>query len=264
VRAAPGVADVCYCYTPMRYAWRFEDERKRFPTPLIPLIRPALAWFRRWDRQTAQRVNQFVAISTYVADQIRSFYGRDALVVHPPVDTDFYTPDDGATGEDFLYVGRLISYKRADLVVDAFAELPYRIAIVGEGHLRRELEERATPNVRFLGNVDDVQLRSLYRSSRALVYPAEEDFGIVMAEAQACGTPVIALASGGAVDIVGPGTTGWLLAEPSVEAVSAAVEDAASATLDPTAIRRRAERFSRSAFRAAMRRVVEDAVAASR
>lgn len=264
VRAAPGVPHVCYCYTPMRYAWRFEDERRRFPTPLIPLIRPGLAWFRGWDRKTAQRVDQFVAISTYVAGQIRSFYGRDSLVVHPPVDTDFYTPDGGRNGDEFLYVGRLISYKQADVVVDAFAELPHRLAIVGEGHLRRRLEERATPNVRFLGNVDAEQLRFLYRSSRALVYPAEEDFGIVMAEAQACGTPVIALASGGAVDIVEPGTTGWLLAEPSVEAVRAAVQEAASATLDSAAIRRRAEQFSRSAFRAGMRRVVEDAVAASR
>ena len=264
VRAAPGVPHVCYCHTPMRYAWRFEDERKRFPAALVPLVRPGLAWFRRWDRSTARRVTQFVANSTYVAGQIRSFYGRDALVVHPPVDTDFFTPDGGGPGEEFLYVGRLISYKRADLVVDAFAKLPHRLTIVGDGHLRRELEDRATPNVRFLGNVGAEQLRSLYQSARALVYPAEEDFGIAMAEAQACGTPVIALASGGAVDIVEPGTSGWLLAEPSIEALHAAVEEAASATLDPIAIRRRAERFSRSAFRAGMRRIVEDAVATSR
>jgi glycosyltransferase involved in cell wall biosynthesis len=264
VRAAPGVPHVCYCHTPMRYAWRFEDERKRFPAPLVPLVRPGLAWFRRWDRSTAHRVTQFVANSSYVAGQIRSFYGREALVVHPPVDTDFFTPDGGGAGEEFLYVGRLISYKRPDVVVDAFATLPYRLSVVGDGHLRRELEERAGSNVRFLGNVGGEDLRTLYRRARALVYPAEEDFGIAMAEAQACGTPVIALASGGAVDIVEPGTTGWLLPQPTVEAVQAAVQEAASSPLDPAVIRSRAERFSRSEFRAGMRRIVADAVAASR
>lgn len=262
VRAAPGVPHVCYCHTPMRYAWRFEDERRRFPGPLQPVVRPGMAWFRRWDRATAPRVTQFVANSTYVAAQIRQVYDRDAVVVHPPVDTEFFSPGE-ARGEEFLYVGRLVSYKRADLVVEAFADLPHRLAVVGEGHLRPELEGRATPNVRFLGSVDAEHLRSLYRESRALVYPAEEDFGIGMAEAQATGTPVIGLARGGAVDIVEDGVTGWLLQEATVDALRQAVEQAASTTLDPSAIRARAERFGRARFRAEMRAVVEDAVAAS-
>ncbi len=169
----------------------------RFPAALRPLVGPGMSWFRRWDRKTAERVTQFVANSTYVAGQIRDFYGRDSLVVHPPVDTDFFTPGGRGQREDFLYVGRLVSYKRADLVVEAFADLPHRLAVVGDGHLRAGLQARATPNVRFLGNVGGEQLRSLYRSARALVYPAEEDFGIAMAEAQACGTAVISVARGG-------------------------------------------------------------------
>ena len=260
IRTAPGVPHVCYCHTPMRYAWRFEDERMRFPAALRPLVGPGMSWFRRWDRKTAERVTQFVANSTYVAGQIRDFYGRDSLVVHPPVDTDFFTPGGRGQREDFLYVGRLVSYKRADLVVEAFADLPHRLAVVGDGHLRAGLQARATPNVRFLGNVGGEQLRSLYRSARALVYPAEEDFGIAMAEAQACGTAVISVARGGALDIVAPGETGWLLAEPSVHAVGAAVREAAASPLDPMRIRRRAERFSAEAFRTRMRRVVEDVV----
>jgi glycosyltransferase involved in cell wall biosynthesis len=264
VRAAPGVPHICYCHTPMRYAWRFEDERKRFPAPLRPLVKAGMAWFRRWDRDTAQRVTQFVANSTYVGEQIRSLYGREAVVIHPPVDTEYFAPEGGAAGDEFLYVGRLVSYKRADLVVDAFAGLPHRLAIVGDGHLRAELEARATPNIRFLGTVDPDRLRSLYRSARAVVYPAEEDFGIAMAEAQACGTPVIALARGGAVDIVEPGTTGWLIGEPSVEALRAAVQEAAGAALDRAAIRKSAERFSQSAFRARMQEVVEGVIAAGR
>ena len=198
----------------MRYAWRFEDERMRFPAALRPLVGPGMSWFRRWDRKTAERVTQFVANSTYVAGQIRDFYGRDSLVVHPPVDTDFFTPGGRGQREDFLYVGRLVSYKRADLVVETLAVFRTRVAVVGDGHLRAGLQARATPNVRFLGNVGGEQFRSLYRSARALVYPAEEDFGIAMAEAQACGTTVISVARGGALDIVAPGETGWLLAEP--------------------------------------------------
>lgn len=263
VRVAEGVPHVCYCHTPMRYAWRFEDERSRFPAPLRPVVQAGMSWFRRWDRKTAGRVTRFVANSTYVARQISSIYGRDADVVHPPVDTEYFTPG-GEVGQEFLYVGRLVSYKRADLVVDAFAGLPHHLAVVGDGHLRAELEARATPNVRFLGTVDRERLRSLYRGARALVYPAEEDFGIAMAEAQACGTPVIALAHGGAVDIVEPDATGWLLAEATMAAVRQAVEEAATSKPDRGAIRERALRFAEATFRSRMREVVEDAVAATR
>jgi glycosyltransferase involved in cell wall biosynthesis len=154
-------------------------------------------------------------------------------------------------------VGRLVGYKRPDLVVDAFAGLTERVIIVGEGHLGARLRARATPNVSFLGEVDENTLLGLYRTAHAVVFPGEEDFGITMAEAQACGTPVIGLNQGGARDIVEHGVTGWLLEAPTVAQVQAAVRRAATEELDPTEIRRRAERFSAGRFREEMTAAVE-------
>ena len=232
----------------MRYAWQFELERDRFPGAVRPLARQGMRAFRWWDRRTAGRVTSFVANSRAVAARIRDAYGREADVIHPPVRTEYFTP--GGEREDvFLYVGRLVSYKRPDLVVEAFAELPHRLVVVGDGPLRARLEERATPNVTVLGPVDDERLRSLYRSARALVYPGYEDFGIVMAEAQACGTPVIGLAAGGALDIVDPGVSGWLLEGQSIHELRAAVRRAAAEPLPPEPIVAGARRFSRERFR---------------
>ena len=159
-------------------------------------------------------------------------------------------------------MGRLVSYKRVDLVVRAFEGLPHRLLVVGEGHLAEGLKATAPSNVRFLANVDDAALRDLYRSARALVYPADEDFGIVMAEAQACGTPVVALAAGGALDIVRPGETGWLIEGQSVDELRGAVERAATEDLDPAVIRGNAERFAPERFRRELRAAVEELVAA--
>jgi glycosyltransferase involved in cell wall biosynthesis len=256
VRTEPGVPHLCYCHTPMRYAWDFESERDRFPRLIRPLARAGMSWFRRWDRETAARVTSFVANSTAVARRIEKFFGREAAVIHPPVRTDFFTPG-GERKMDFLYVGRLVGYKRAADVVDAFAKLPeHTLLVVGEGPLAGALRARATPNVRFLGSVDEERLRDLYRSARALVYPAEEDFGIAMAEAQACGTPVIGLAAGGATDIVSPGRTGWLVRGESVEELRAAIRLAATEELDGAKISAAAQRFSASRFRHEIREAV--------
>jgi glycosyltransferase involved in cell wall biosynthesis len=260
VRVPPGRPHVCYCHTPMRYAWDFAAERERFPRPVRPPAAVLMRWFRRWDRQTAATVSHFVANSSAVAGRIKSFYGRTARVVHPPVRTGYFTPA-SERGDEFLYVGRLVGYKRADLVVEAFAELPYRLAVVGTGHLEPRLRATAGPNVRFLGEVPDAELRNLYRSARALVYLADEDFGIAMAEAQACGTPVLALARGGAVDIVEPDVTGWLLERQDVGDLRNALRRAAGHELDAAEIRARAERFGEERFRREMRDVVESAVA---
>ena len=211
--------------------------------------------------ETAAHVDRFVANSTAVADRIRRFYGREAEVIYPPVDTEFFTPG-GERGDEFLFVGRLVSYKRVDLVVRAFEGLPHRLLVVGEGHLAERLKATAPSNVRFLANVDDAALRDLYRSARALVYPADEDFGIVMAEAQACGTPVVALAAGGALDIVRPGETGWHIEGQSVDELRRAVERAATEDLDPAVIRASAERFAPERFRRELRAAVNELVAA--
>ncbi|MEX2049355.1 MAG: glycosyltransferase [Gemmatimonadota bacterium] len=249
VRAERRIPHLCYCHTPMRYAWDFDAERERFPRAVRPLARAGMGWFRRWDRRTSKRVTRFVANSTAVAQRIEQAFGRTAEVIHPPVRTDFFTP--GGEREDFfLYVGRFVTYKRPDLAVEAFAGLPeHRLLMVGDGPLGSALAARATPNVSFLGTLDDDRLRRLYRSARALVYPAEEDFGIAMAEAQACGTPVIGLAAGGATDIVDPGRTGWLLRDQSVEELRAAVRRAAAEELDSDVIARGAQRFAAARFR---------------
>jgi glycosyltransferase involved in cell wall biosynthesis len=249
VRAESGIPHLCYCHTPMRYAWSFDAERERFPRPIRPFARAGMRWFRRWDRNTARRVTRFVANSTAVARRIEQVFGRSADVIHPPVRTGFFTPG-GERTDAFLYVGRLVAYKRPELVVRAFAGLPaHRLLVVGEGPLGSQLAADATPNVSFLGRVDDERLRELYRSSRAVVYPAEEDFGIAMAEAQACGTPVIGLAAGGATDIVEPGVTGLLLPDQSVEVLRQAIRRAAESEFDSEAIALRAQRFSSSRFR---------------
>lgn len=262
VRAAPGIPHVCYCHTPMRYAWNFEAEAERFPAALRPLARVGMSAFRRWDRNTAARVTTFVANSHAVGARIRSAYGRDAVVIHPPVDTDFFTPS-GERTDDYLYVGRLVSYKRPEVAVEAFADLPHRLLVVGEGHLEKGLRERATPNVVFLGSVGPQELRRLYRASRALIFPGEEDFGISLAEAQACGTPVIAYTRGGAADILVDGVTGRLVESQEPTAFRAAVLQGV-AELDPSAIRRNAERFSTTRFREQMHALLDQVVAGER
>jgi glycosyltransferase involved in cell wall biosynthesis len=262
VRIAEGIPHLCYCHTPMRYAWDFAGEQGRFPRPIRPAAQVLMAGFRRWDRATASRVTRFVANSETVADRIRRHYGRQAVVVHPPVDTEYFTPAAATPlSDEFLYVGRLVSYKRADLAVEAFAGSPYRLTVVGDGHLRPGLEARAGSNVRFLGKVDDAELRELYRTSRAMVFPADEDFGISMAEAQACGTPVVSVRRGGALDIVEPGVTGVLARPDDVDDLRAAIDLAARTAWDREAIRTRAQRFSAATFRARMREAVADMVA---
>lgn len=254
-----GTPHLCYCHTPMRYAWDFGAERERFPRGSRAAARALMAWFRRWDRATASRVTRFVANSRAVADRIGRHYGRRAQVVPPPVRTDFFTPG-GERGDGFVYVGRLTGYKRPDLVVEAFRGLPYRLTVVGEGAMASSLRERATPNVEFVERVGDEELRELYRSARAMLYPVDEDFGIVMAEAQACGTPVISIDAGGALDIVENGVTGWLMRGRGVRDVQQAVRHAAREELEAREIRKRAERFSSEAYRAALRDAVGDMI----
>lgn len=253
VRVTPGIPHLCYCHTPMRYAWQFDLEKDRFPRLLRPVVRSCMSAFRHWDRNNSRHVSGFIANSSAVADRIRRFYGRNAEVIHPPVATEYYTPSDAPRDSFFLYVGRLVPYKVPDLVVRAFATLPtQRLVVVGDGPMRARLETIASPNVHFAGRLSDDELRSMYRRTQALIYPAEEDFGIVMAEAQACGALIVAAAKGGASDIVTDTTDGILLPNPTPESIAAAV--AAVAERVPAAQPlREAPRFSEHEFRTALR-----------
>jgi glycosyltransferase involved in cell wall biosynthesis len=260
VRIAPGIPHLCYCHTPMRYGWDFESEKARFPRSIRPAARAASSGLRRWDHRSTAGVTMFLANSSAVADRILRHYNRTADVLFPPVDTEYFTPG-GERDDYFLFVGRFVAYKRPDLVVEAFKDLPYRVIMVGEGHMQAELEAAAGANVTFERDVTPERLRELYRGAQALVYPGEEDFGIVMAEAQACGTPVIGLAAGGALDIVRHGRTGVLLERTDATLFARAVRTLANTQqFDASAVRENAQRFSSRAFSVGLREAVRTLV----
>lgn len=248
----PGAVHICYCYTPMRYAW---DQRDAYvasvPGAARPLARAALERLRRWDAAAAASVHHFIAISRFVAERIRRCYGREAEVIHPPVDTEFFTPG-GEAGEFYLAAGRLVPYKRFDLAVEACSRLRLRLVVVGDGPELRRLRASAGPSVEFVGEVPDEALRDYYRRCRALIFPGVEDFGLVPVEAQACGRPVVAYAAGGALESVRDGVTGVFFRRQTPEALSEALLEADRRSFDPAAVRARAEQFSARVFAARM------------
>ncbi|MBI4476469.1 MAG: glycosyltransferase [Acidobacteria bacterium] len=263
---APGRArHLCYCLTPMRYAWdQFDayfgpDRVGRWPSRLL---KPILKRLARWDRETARRADRYVAISQYVAQRIARYYNRRASVVHPPVDTRFYSPA-ACTGDRFLLiVSALVPYKRIDVAVRASQKAGVPLKIVGSGPERARLQEMAGPAVEFVGNPPDAEVRDLYRRSAALVLPGEEDFGIAPLEAQACGRPVVALARGGALETVIDGQTGILVDDPSDEALADAMRRVMTNGFDPAAIRANAERFGRERFEIEIAACIEETLAA--
>ena len=257
-RKPRGARHVCYCFTPMRYAWLFREEYLGHGMKSA-LARPLLAWLRDWDRRASDGVDRFIAISHCVADRIRDFYGRDCDMVYPPVDTGFYTPAPGAKngappdsdreGAGFdLIVSALVPYKRIDLAVRANTRAGLQLKVVGTGTGAAELKSLAGPTVEFLGWRSDEEIRSLYRSCRMLLFPGEEDFGIVPLEAMACGRPVVAYSRGGALDTVKEGVSGLFFAEQTEDCLLDAVSRAASAEWDPAAIRAHAEEFGPDRF----------------
>jgi glycosyltransferase involved in cell wall biosynthesis len=261
----PGRArHLCYCLTPMRYAWDQFDAyfgADRLSPLRRRLMRLAMARLARWDRDTAGRVDRYVAISHYVAGRIGRYYNREASVVYPPVDTLFFEPAPSpVVGPGYaLVVSALVPYKRIDLAVDACRLARIPLTIVGDGPERPRLERGDVSHVTFLGRRSDADIRELYQNSAVVVLPGEEDFGIVPLEAQACGRPVVALARGGALETVIAGETGLLVEEPTPEAFAAAMTEAVRRPFDTAAIRRHAERFSRERFGDEMEALVREA-----
>jgi glycosyltransferase involved in cell wall biosynthesis len=252
---APGRArHLCYCHSPMRYAWDQFDAyfgEERIGRTATLLLRRYMRRLARWDAETSSRVGAFVANSRYVAARIRRYYNRVASVVHPPVDTDFFTPDGRPPGDYFLVVSALVPYKRLDLAIAAAEAARRPLKIVGRGPERGRLQRLAdvtTTRIEFLGNRTNEEIRDLYRGATAVLMPGEEDFGMVPVEAQACGRPVVALARGGALETIVDGKTGVLVQEPSVSAFAGALENAASRTWDVAAVRAHALQFSRQPF----------------
>jgi glycosyltransferase involved in cell wall biosynthesis len=259
VRVPPGTPIVSYTHTPARWMWEkgmLANEPGGAPGRVA--LRSFAALQRGADRRAAQRLAGVVANSAHVAQRIRRWWGREAEVVHPPVDVDFFTPDPSVTREDFfLLAGRLVPYKRPEVAVAAAATAGVRLVVAGDGRARRAVEAAAGPRTEIIGAVDDETLRDLFRRCRALVFPGEEDFGIVPVEAQACGAPVIARAVGGVLDSVVDGETGALYRGDASVDLATVLSAFDPTRYDAGASRRNAEKFGperfRSEFLAALR-----------
>lgn len=243
-----GARHLCYCFTPMRYAWVFYTEYFGKNPIKKMVLSPMLRRLRKWDRESAARVDHFVTLSSHVQKRIREFYGRSADVVYPPVNLSFWTPgENGHAGYD-LVVSALVPYKRIDIAVKAYNQTGYPLKIVGTGTEGRKLAAMAKSNIEFLGFIPDEGLRELYRHCRALIFPGEEDFGIVPLEAQACGKPVVAYAKGGVLETVISGQTGIFFAEQQADALDDALSRFAGQKWDAAVIRENTKRFSEENF----------------
>ncbi len=265
---------VCCCFTPMRYVWDQADAYLGtgwFRTVASPLVRR----LRAWDVRTSgpESVHQFIAISETVRDRIQRRYGRDSAAIYPPVDTEGFQLRTQAADDYFLMVGGFVPYKREDVVLEAFAELGLPLVVAGDGPTRASLESAAPANVRFTGRVSDEELAALYQGCQALVYPQDEDFGIIPVEAQACGAPVIALGRGGASETVVPlddpagrEPTGVHFLDQTPQSLVLAVQefDARRDELQPLEIRRHAEAFSIPRYHRQTRDAIERALSTHR
>jgi glycosyltransferase involved in cell wall biosynthesis len=252
---------LCYCFTPMRYAWdQFDAYFGRAQVGILRhlALRPILGWLRSWDRRTAGRPDRYVAISHYVAGRIGRYYNREAEVVYPPVDTAFFTPGISGPEPFALVVSALAPYKRVDVAIRACQIANVPLKIVGTGPERPALERLAGPSTEFLGWLSDEDVRDFYRRASVVLLPGEEDFGIVPLEAQACGRPVVAIARGGALETVVPGETGILVDDVGADALAEGIQRCLRLPYDPRRIRQHAERFSRERFGDTMEALVRE------
>ncbi|MBM4070455.1 MAG: glycosyltransferase family 4 protein [Planctomycetes bacterium] len=255
----PGVPHVCYCLTPMRYAWHLRSSYLDNESRSFRILAGLRGWaehrmldmLRDWDRRTAERVTHFIAVSETVQQRIADCYGRHSQVIYPPVDTDFYCPAPVPREDFYLVVSALVPYKRIDLAVSACTRLGRRLHIIGTGPESGRLRVLAGDNVQFLDWQSDSAVRDQMRRCKALLFPGEEDFGIVPVEAQACGAPVIAFGRGGATESVIPSTGLWF-AEQSVDSLATAIEQFEKLTFDPHTARSNALRFHADRFTSAM------------
>ncbi|MGH2865509.1 MAG: glycosyltransferase [Solirubrobacteraceae bacterium] len=264
VRAPETALHVCYCHTPMRYAWE-EDflEGEEVGLAMRVVLPPLLAWLRREDLAGASGPDVFVANSRHVAERIQRYYGRPAEVVHPPVDVDhFFRIERREPDGRYLVFGRVVPYKRVDLAVAACARLGRSLDVAGDGRALDATRALGADGISFLGKVSEPARDRLLAGARALLFPGEEDFGIVPVEAQAAGLPVIAYGVGGASESVLDGRTGVLFEEQSVDGMVAAIERFEELELDPELARENAVRFGKERFRAEMADVIGHALAA--
>lgn len=255
-----GAQHICYCFTPMRYLWGFgEVYFEKFPRWLLSIFGPIFEWLRRWDADASRGVDHFFSISEAVRDRILASYGREAWVIYPPVDAEAFKPDSlpPKAGRDYYFiVSALTPYKKVDLAIEAFNHWDRELLIAGDGPMRRRyLKAAKSGNIHFLGKVSDQELKRLYVQARALLFPQEEEFGIVALEAQACGTPVIAFGRGGALETVREGVFFY---EQNPEALRRAVLEFESRRFDPIRLREQALRFDKPSFKTKIRQAIEN------
>jgi glycosyltransferase involved in cell wall biosynthesis len=251
---------ICYCHTPMRYAWEMEekylDDFGLFG-PFRSFVKWNLKKLRHWDRTTSRRVDQFIANSSTTQKRIERVYGRDSIVLHPPVNDKFFERNNTETKEDyFLTVGRFVPYKKIDLLIEAANTKKFKLKIAGSGPEESRLRKMAGPTVEFLGYVPEEDLSDLYAKARAFLFPAEEDAGIVPLEAQACATPVIAYGKGGVLDTVVDHETGIFFSDHTAESLVGAIDEFEKINFDSNLIMEHAKRFSGENFRRKLRKII--------
>lgn len=261
VLTGPDQLHICMCYSPIRYAWDLQHQylnetklTRGFKSILARLI---LHYMRLWDTRTSNGVDIFIAISKFIARRIKKVYGRNSVLIYPPIDTDFFVPND--VKEDFYFTSsRLVPYKRIDLIVEAFSKMPEKsLIVIGSGPEMAKIQSKATSNIQVLGYQPFHVLRDHLQKAKAFVFAAEEDFGIAPLEAQACGTPVIAFGKGGSLETVKADQTGIFFAEQTVESLMRAVRKFEEMEFDPTLIRSHAEKFSAERFRHELQALVD-------
>jgi glycosyltransferase involved in cell wall biosynthesis len=252
VRVPPGTPHICFCHTPFRYAWEAEALTSTVPDRLRPAVRVLMRRHRAADRRAAARVDQFVATSEYTRERIKSYWGRDSIVIHPPVDVDRFTL--GEPEDYVLFVGELVGHKRAEDAIEAAITAGRRIKVVGGGPELPRLRARFR-GAEFLGRVNDAKLTELYERAAALVIPNVEEFGIAAVESQAAGRPVVAIDAGGVRETVSPGRTGILVPPGDPRALASALASDLT-QFDSQAIQAHAQRFSRQMFETRMSELV--------
>ena len=264
VRTRKDAIHICYCHTPMRWVWRFGAyaERENFSGVTRLILPLLLSVLRRWDLAASRRPDYYIANSRVVADRIIQAYGRDSVVIHPPIDT---TRFKGSAANDnfYLIISRLAPYKRLDLAVEACKRLGRRLIVIGDGPARRDLESIAGPQTEFLGRADDAVVADYAGRCKALFFPGEEDFGMTPLEINAAGRPVIAYRAGGATETVIENKTGVFFDEQEPESLMAAIENFERRSWDDQAIRKHAEGFSREVFVSSIVQFVESVLATS-
>lgn len=256
IRTSGKTKHVCYCLTPTRYLWHAEELMigKSFKSKLI---KPIINYLKDWDKKAAKRPDLFIAISNTVKERIKRYYKRDSLVVYPPVDLSiFKNVRNTKKSDSYLIVSRLVKHKMVELAVDCFNNLPYKLTIVGTGKDEEFLKSKAKRNIKFLGQVSDKKLLIEYQKARALIFPQEEDFGLVALEAQAVGVPVIAFGKGGARETVIEGKTGIFFNKQTVESLSVAIEKFEKMSFDKNVLFKNAKRFSIGRFKKEFRKTI--------